>query len=51
MGRRTDSLKRKTINVSPETWKELVKLRVDLDLKSIDELIQLLLKNYKKRRR
>jgi len=39
---------RKTINVNLETWRTLVKLKVDLNLRSIEEVIQFLLKNCKK---
>ena len=40
---------RKTITVCLETWRELTKIKADLNAESLDEVIKELIKQWKKR--
>jgi len=40
-------MKKKTITVSLETWRQLTKIKADLNLKSLDAVIRELLKKWK----
>ena len=40
-------MKKKTITVSLETWRQLTKIKADLNLESLDAVIRELLKKWK----
>jgi predicted CopG family antitoxin len=40
-------MKKKTITVNVETWKELSKMKIDLGLKSLDDVIWELIRKWR----